>query len=110
MGKRSPESAVLPTIPKSQRGPGRPVTSPNKAKLTIEEKLIKIGCDPLIEMAKLAMDTNNTKELRGKMLLELAQYVYAKRRSIEHISVEPKLPRTELESRIGDLLKKMEPK
>jgi hypothetical protein len=34
-------------------------------------------------MAKLAMDTNCSPELRGKMYSELAQYLYPKRRATE---------------------------
>ena len=35
-------------------------------------------------MARLAMDPENSPELRGRMYSELAQYVYPKRKAIEH--------------------------
>jgi len=42
-----------------------------------------LNCDPIEGMARLAMDANNTSELRGRMFAELAQYVAPKRKAIE---------------------------
>lgn len=65
--------------------------TPNKTTVDIAEKLRKIGCDPLLGMARLAMNTKNPKELRGRMYAELAQYVAPKRRAIEHSTDVPTL-------------------
>ncbi len=40
--------------------------------------------DPIEGMARIAMDEDNTPELRGRMYSELAQYVAPKRKAIEH--------------------------
>jgi len=50
----------------------------------VSERLRALGCDPIEGMARLAMDVNNTPELRGRMYAELAQYEHPKRRAIEH--------------------------
>lgn len=63
---------------------GRQKGTPNKATLDIKARLEALGCDPFDGMAKLAMDPNNTPELRGRMYAELAQYVAPKRKAVEH--------------------------
>jgi|HubBroStandDraft_4_1064222.scaffolds.fasta_scaffold2154591_1 hypothetical protein len=45
-------------------------------------------CDPIVGMARIAMNKKNQVELRGRMYAELAQYVAAKRKALEH-SAEP---------------------
>lgn len=35
-------------------------------------------------MAKIAGNLENTPELRGRMFAELAQYLYPKRKAVEH--------------------------
>jgi hypothetical protein len=35
-------------------------------------------------MAQIAMDEKHSPELRGRMYAELAQYVYPKRKAVEH--------------------------
>lgn len=65
-------------------GAGRKPGVPNKDKAEIEEKLKALGCDPLEGMAKLALDPNSSPDLKGRMLSELAGYVCAKRKAIEH--------------------------
>jgi hypothetical protein len=62
---------------------GRKPGIPNKRTLEVALRLENIGCDPIEGMAKLAMDTNCSPELRGKMYSELAQYLYPKRRATE---------------------------
>lgn len=62
---------------------GRTKGTPNRRTLEVKLLLENIGCDPIEGMARLAMDTNNTPELRGKMYSELAQYLYPKRRATE---------------------------
>lgn len=62
---------------------GRAKGTPNRRTLEVALRLENIGCDPIEGMAKLAMDTNCSPELRGKMYSELAQYLYPKRRATE---------------------------
>ena len=62
---------------------GRKKGTPNRNTRTIQEKLDAIGCDPLIELARIAQDTKNPIEIRAKCLIEVAYYVYPKRKPIE---------------------------
>ena len=78
------------TIPgKGGRPPGLPKTggrkkgTPNRATLTVAEKLAALGCDPISGMARIAMDENNSPETRGRYYSELAQYLYPKRKPVE---------------------------
>lgn len=63
---------------------GRKKGTPNKRTQEIQDRLAELNCDPVEGMAKLAMDPENSPELRGRMYSELAQYVYPKRKAIEH--------------------------
>lgn len=63
---------------------GRKKGTPNKRTLAIEEKLAALNCDPIEGMAKIAMDTTADIKLRAQMFSELAQYVFPKRKSVEH--------------------------
>jgi hypothetical protein len=78
---------------KGGRPPGQPKTggrkkgTPNKATLTVAEKLDAFRCDPIEGMVRIAMDQKNSAELRGRMFSELAQYVYPKRKPVD-ISIE----------------------
>lgn len=47
------------------------------------DKLDAQGCDPIDELATIAMDKNVDIDTRVKVLRDLAQYVHPKRRSIE---------------------------
>ncbi len=67
-----------------ERYGGRKKGTPNKRTVEIQEKLARLKCDPLKGMALLAMDEDNTPELRGRMYAELAQYVAPKRKALEH--------------------------
>lgn len=62
---------------------GRVAGTMNRRTADIVERLAQLGCDPIEGMAALAMDTNNTPELRGRMYSELAQYVAPKRRALD---------------------------
>jgi hypothetical protein len=64
-------------------GSGRRAGTPNKRTVELTDKLAALGCDPIEGMARLAMDENNPPELRGRMLAELAGYLYPKRKAIE---------------------------
>ncbi len=63
---------------------GRKKGTPNKETRTIEEKMRELKCDPIQGMANIAMDEDNTPELRGRMFAELAQFVLPKRKAVEH--------------------------
>lgn len=62
---------------------GRQVGTPNRVTQDIADKLAAVGCDPLLGMAKLAADMNNSPDLRGRMLAELARYVAPQRKAVE---------------------------
>lgn len=62
---------------------GRHKGTPNKLTQTVREILAELNCNSIEGMALLAMDKNNTPELRGRMYAELAQYEYSKRRAVE---------------------------
>ena len=57
---------------------------PNKATSDVLATLASLGCDPIEGMARIAMDTANAPEFRGRMFAELAGYVAPKRKAIEH--------------------------
>lgn len=63
---------------------GRQAGTPNKKTQELQARLLDIGCDPIEGMALLAMDVNNSPELRGRMYAELAQYVAPKRKAVEN--------------------------
>jgi hypothetical protein len=63
---------------------GRQKGTRNKRTQDVIERLEALGCDPIEGMARLAMDENNTPELRGRMFAELAQFVAPKLKTIEH--------------------------
>ncbi len=69
---------------KGERHGGRAKGTPNKRTVEIQEKLAVLKCDPLEGMARLAMDEDNSPELRGRMYAELAQYIAPKRKALEH--------------------------
>lgn len=47
------------------------------------ERLAALGCDPIVEMAKIAMDVTAPLDLRARMYAELAEYIAPKRTTIE---------------------------
>lgn len=63
---------------------GRTKGTPNKLTSDARSRLEALGCDPIEGMAVIAMDANNPMDLRGRMFAELAQYVYPKRKAVEH--------------------------
>jgi hypothetical protein len=67
-------------LPKSG---GRQKGTPNRATLTLNEKLDALGCDPLIELAKLGMNEKISIEIRMRCLSEIASYVYPKRKPVD---------------------------
>ena len=75
--------AFTPGAPKPP-GSGRKKGTRNKITQEVAERLEELGCDPIAGMALLAADHNNSPELRGRMYAELAQYLYPKRKAVEH--------------------------
>ena len=67
---------------------GRVKGSLNKQTVDIIEKLSAIGCDPIMGMAKIAMDVKNPLDIRSRMYSELSQYVAPKRKAVEHSAGE----------------------
>ena len=68
---------------------GRKKGTPNKATLSVAEKLEALGCDPIEGMARIAMDESNSAETRGRYYAELAQYLYPKRKAADVSVPEP---------------------
>ena len=69
---------------------GRKKGTPNKKTLEVHERISALDYDPITTMVKIsqqAMDDENYA-LAGQMAKELAQYVYPKRKAIEHINKE----------------------
>src|SRR6266850_3764513 len=69
--------------PGERRG-GRQKGTINKSTASVQETLRRLKCDPIEGMARLALDDKNSAELRGKMFGELAQYLWPKRKAVEH--------------------------
>lgn len=69
---------------KGRKTGGRQKGTPNKLSLTVATRLEELGCDPIEGMARIAMDSKSPDDLRGRMCAELANYVYPKRKAIEH--------------------------
>lgn len=68
---------------KGKKTGGRTKGTPNKDRASLVEKLEELGCDPITEMAKIAMEKENDINLRSKMFAEIAQYVCPKLRSTD---------------------------
>ena len=73
---------------------GRKKGTPNKKTASIQAKLDKHGCDPIEEMAKLAMESIKKDDVQTatSLLKELAQYVAPKRKAVEVSGSEEKAP------------------
>lgn len=63
---------------------GRKKGTPNKRTQELAAKMEALGCDPIEGMATIALDMENPPELRGRMFSELAQYLFPKRKALEH--------------------------
>ncbi len=63
---------------------GRKKGTPNKRTQEVIDQLTALDCDPIEGMARIALDDQNSSELRGRMFSELAQYIAPKRKAIEH--------------------------
>ncbi len=65
--------------PSGGRSPG----SVNKITADIQHRLAEMKCDPIVGMARIAMNHRNEINLRFHAYAQLAKYIYAQRRSIE---------------------------
>ncbi len=68
---------------------GREKGVPNRATLTLKEKLEAMSCDPVIELAKVGMDKKNPLEIRVRCLSEIASYLYPKRKPVDDLTDQP---------------------
>lgn len=64
-------------------GSGRQKGTPNRKTLSLIERCEDYGYDSFEEMIKAAMEETEPKE-RFRMASEIAQYIYPKRKAIEH--------------------------
>jgi hypothetical protein len=62
---------------------GRRRGTPNKTSQALIDKLEALGCDPIEGLAKIALDPTITAELKVRCFLELAQYIYPKRKAVD---------------------------
>lgn len=70
---------------KGKKTGGRTKGIPNKINRELRGLiLLENGFDPIQTMINIAENPDASLELRGKMSAELAQYVHAKRRTMEH--------------------------
>ncbi len=65
---------------------GRQRGTPNRKTHELAEKLEKLGCDPIAGLAQIAMAPDTAPELKVRCYAELAQYLHAKRKAVEHDS------------------------
>lgn len=65
-------------------GAGRRKGQVNKLSLHVLTRLEELGFDPIKKMVDIAMAKTTPIEVRGKMCSELAQYVWPKRKAVEH--------------------------
>jgi hypothetical protein len=68
---------------------GRKKGTPNRATLTLQERLEAVDCDPLLELARIAMNANNPIEIRVRCFSEIAPYVDPKRKPVEISTDQP---------------------
>jgi hypothetical protein len=63
---------------------GRSAGTPNRNTVEVKQTLEALGCDPIEGMARLATDERVEISIRFQAYKELAQYIYPKRKAIEH--------------------------
>ena len=69
--------------PKGVRRGGRAKGTPNKLSQDISAKLLRLKCDPLTGMVKLIHDKDTDASIKARLYIELAQYVYPKRKALD---------------------------
>jgi len=62
---------------------GRQRGTPNRATYELAAKLDKLGCDPILGIAEIAVSPETPPDLTVRCYAELAQYVHAKRKAVE---------------------------
>jgi hypothetical protein len=76
----------MPITAKGGRPAGLPKTggrtkgTPNRATLTLREKLEEMGYDPVLAMAEMSRDPKTSPELKFQCHREVALYVHPKRK------------------------------
>ncbi len=68
---------------------GRNPGTPNKRTEEAAQILEELGCNPIHGMAEIAMGESHPVELRARMFMELAHYVYPKRKTVDVRVAEP---------------------
>jgi hypothetical protein len=76
---------------------GRVAGTPNRKTRDVEALLASLDCEPIRGMAEIARNPEASLELRGRMNAELAQYLYPKRKAVEHSGDEAALTGSKLE-------------
>jgi hypothetical protein len=71
---------------------GRSTGTPNRSTGEVKQTLEALGCDPIEGMARLATDERVEISIRFQAYKELAQYIYPKRKAIEHSGDMPGSP------------------
>jgi len=69
-----------------RHGAGRPKGSRNRINILVEEKLQEAGCDPIQAMIEIAAEARGAGDIKvaADLYKELAGYVHAKRKFVEH--------------------------
>ena len=62
---------------------GRVRGTPNRKSADLLRRLKRMGCDPIVGLARIALDPEIRPELRVRCFAELAQYVYPKRKAVD---------------------------
>jgi len=71
---------------KKPEGSGRKKGTPDKIRSEVKDKIEASGYDPIRAMIEIGEEAMTAKDytLAGNMAKELAQYIYPKRKSVEH--------------------------
>ena len=78
-------------MPIGYKSGGRAPGTPNKRTREAARILDELGCNPIRGMAEIAMSDSHPVELRARMFMELAHYVYPKRKAVDfhHVDEPP---------------------
>jgi len=87
---------------------GRSRGVPNRRTQEAAQILDELGCNPVRGMAEIAMSESHPVELRARMFMELAHYMYPKRRAIDYHHVDdPPEAATEPGKKLIELIEKI---
>src|SRR2546430_3274990 len=90
--KRCPLSAgeVLTGRPKGlPKTGGRRRGTPNRATLSLREKVATRGYDPIDELITMSRDHTTPLEMRVRIHFEICSYIYPKRKPVDQSMAEP---------------------